>query len=396
MVVAAGSYSAGLLKNVGVRISVYPIKGVTITVNAEPWRDAPQCAVIDDGRLFGLVPIGNRLRASGSAEITGFDATPNLERCQAVVDNVISVFPSFAKCFDPATAFFWAGLRPVASSGVPYLGATAISQSLRQRGSRPLRLDDGMRFGTRGGEPRRGACAGHRRRRIQSDNALSKNPRRDGMARAKAFGDSKGLPISLALRAGDFIFTSAVGDHGIKVDKLKYNASGTVTDDGAGMPERDVETETRATIENLRGLLKDAGCTLQDIVDISIWFSDARDFKVVNRIYGEYLQQPAVSDPLRIPGRLHGCLSRRDEGDRLQAGQCGIGQTLGWREQVAKEVRLFHVDSFTSRALGGAAAPVIVLHEPLALDRALALAGEFNQSVLTTLGRKPPAAMCAI
>ncbi len=126
VVVAGGSYSAGLLKQVGVRISVYPVKGVTVTVDSAAWPEAPQRAVIDDARLFGLVPIGNRLRASGSAEIAGFETTPSMKRCQAVVDNVISVFPSFAKCFDPAKAFFWAGLRPVASSGVPYLGATAI------------------------------------------------------------------------------------------------------------------------------------------------------------------------------------------------------------------------------------------------------------------------------
>jgi len=127
VVVAMGSFSTDLLRKVGVRVSIYPVKGVTITVDATPWPGAPRCAVIDDGRLFGLVPIGNRLRVSGSAEIAGYDVTPSRERCQAVVDNVISVFPSFAKCYDPAKAFFWAGLRPVASSGVPYLGPTAIS-----------------------------------------------------------------------------------------------------------------------------------------------------------------------------------------------------------------------------------------------------------------------------
>jgi len=126
VVVAMGSFSTDLLRKIGVRVSIYPVKGVTITVDAAPWPGAPRCAVIDDGRLFGLVPIGNRLRVSGSAEIAGYDVTPSRERCQAVVDNVISVFPSFAKCYDPAKAFFWAGLRPVSSSGVPYLGATAI------------------------------------------------------------------------------------------------------------------------------------------------------------------------------------------------------------------------------------------------------------------------------
>jgi D-amino-acid dehydrogenase len=126
VVVAMASFAADLLRRVGVRISVYPVKGITVTVDAAPWPGAPQHAVIDDGRLFGLVPLGDRLRVSGSAEITGYDATPSRTRCQAVVDNVISVFPHFASCYDPATAFYWAGLRPVASSGVPYLGVTAI------------------------------------------------------------------------------------------------------------------------------------------------------------------------------------------------------------------------------------------------------------------------------
>lgn len=126
VVVAMGSFTPSLLRKVGVHVSIYPVKGVTVTVDASPWPDAPKCAVIDDGRLFGLVPIGNRLRVSGSAEITGYDATPSRVRCQAVIDNVISVFPSFAKCYDPDKAFFWAGLRPVASSGVPYLGPSSI------------------------------------------------------------------------------------------------------------------------------------------------------------------------------------------------------------------------------------------------------------------------------
>ena len=126
VVVAMGSFSAKLLKEVGVHVSIYPVKGVTVTVDAAAWPGAPRCAVIDDGRLFGLVPIGDRLRVSGSAEITGFDAAPNRARCQAVVDNVIEVFPSFARCFDPEKAFFWAGLRPVASSGVPSLGPSKI------------------------------------------------------------------------------------------------------------------------------------------------------------------------------------------------------------------------------------------------------------------------------
>ena len=82
--------------------------------------------IIDDTRLFGLVPLGDRLRVSGSAEITGYDTAPSRARCQAIVDNVIGVFPKFAACYDPDTAEFWAGLRPMTPTGTPCLGRTKL------------------------------------------------------------------------------------------------------------------------------------------------------------------------------------------------------------------------------------------------------------------------------
>ena len=35
-------------------------------------------------------------------------------------------FPKFADCFDPETALYWAGLRPMTPSGVPCLGRTRL------------------------------------------------------------------------------------------------------------------------------------------------------------------------------------------------------------------------------------------------------------------------------
>ena len=126
-VVAMGSYSPRLLRRVGINVPIYPVKGVSITVPAQEWAGAISTPILHDSRLFGLVPLGGRLRAAGSAEIGGYDTTPNRVRCQAIIDNVISVFPDFARCYDPETAEFWAGLRPVTPGGTPYLGATPIS-----------------------------------------------------------------------------------------------------------------------------------------------------------------------------------------------------------------------------------------------------------------------------
>jgi D-amino-acid dehydrogenase len=82
--------------------------------------------IIDDGRLFGLVPLGDRLRVSGSAKVAAYDTSPSPRRCQAIVSNVISVFPDFAKCVDATTAKYWAGLRPVAPTGTPILDRSPI------------------------------------------------------------------------------------------------------------------------------------------------------------------------------------------------------------------------------------------------------------------------------
>jgi len=126
-VAALASYTPLVLKSVGVRVPIYPVKGVTITVSGAPWADRPKMPIADDGRIFGLVPLGDRLRVSGSAEVAAYDTTPSQARCQAIVNNVISVFPDFAKCYDPATAKFWAGVRPVTPTGAPILGRSPLS-----------------------------------------------------------------------------------------------------------------------------------------------------------------------------------------------------------------------------------------------------------------------------
>jgi D-amino-acid dehydrogenase len=126
-VAALASYTPVVLKSVGIRVPIYPVKGVTITVPAAAWSDRTQMPIIDDGRLFGLVPLGERMRVSGSAEVAAFDTTPSPVRCKAITDNVISVFPDFAKCLNPATAKLWAGVRPVTPSGTPILDRSPIA-----------------------------------------------------------------------------------------------------------------------------------------------------------------------------------------------------------------------------------------------------------------------------
>jgi D-amino-acid dehydrogenase len=126
VVVALGSFSAPLLHDVGISVPIYPVKGISITFLRDAWNSAPKMPVIDDSKLFGLIPIGDRMRISGSAEITGFDTEPAMARAEAIISNAGFTFPQMLTHLDRSKARIWAGLRPVTPAGTPIIGRTAI------------------------------------------------------------------------------------------------------------------------------------------------------------------------------------------------------------------------------------------------------------------------------
>lgn len=126
VVVALGSFTAPMLARNGIRVPIYPVKGVSITFARSGWNSAPNVPVIDDSKLFGIVPIGDRMRISGSAEIAGYDATPALPRARAIIESASFTFPEMRNHFDIARSRVWAGLRPVSAAGTPIIGETRI------------------------------------------------------------------------------------------------------------------------------------------------------------------------------------------------------------------------------------------------------------------------------
>jgi D-amino-acid dehydrogenase len=124
IVAALGSWTPAGLANLGFRLPVIPTKGLTITVPAGPWPQAPKGALIDTARIFGLVRLGDSLRISGTAEIAGFDAKPNRRRAAKLADSVVELFPAFERCLEVERPRVWAGLRPTTPDGPPIIGAT--------------------------------------------------------------------------------------------------------------------------------------------------------------------------------------------------------------------------------------------------------------------------------
>ena len=71
-----------------------------------------------------------------------------------------------------------------------------------------------------------------------------------------------GLPFSPAVRAGDFVFVSG---------QIPRDAKG-------GVHMGSIEEQTEAAIVQITRILNEAGCSLADVVKVTVFIEDARDF----------------------------------------------------------------------------------------------------------------------
>ncbi|MDP3822429.1 MAG: D-amino acid dehydrogenase [Burkholderiales bacterium] len=121
--VALGSYSPLLLKNVGIRIPVYPVKGYSITVPITDASGAPESTVMDESHKVAVTRLGDRIRVGGTAELAGYTLKLHDARRQTLEHVVTDLFPRGG---DVSRAEFWCGLRPMTPDGTPVVGATRL------------------------------------------------------------------------------------------------------------------------------------------------------------------------------------------------------------------------------------------------------------------------------
>jgi D-amino-acid dehydrogenase len=120
-VVALGSYSPLLTRQVGIELSIYPAKGYSATVPVADPAKAYSVSLTDDEYKLVFSRLGDRLRVAGTAELNGYSTELNEVRCRALLRRTEALFPGAG---DMERAQFWTGLRPATPSNVPYIGAT--------------------------------------------------------------------------------------------------------------------------------------------------------------------------------------------------------------------------------------------------------------------------------
>ncbi len=104
--------------------------------------------------------------------------------------------------------------------------------------------------------------------------------------------DGTPLPLSKAVRAGDFVFLSG---------QLGLDESGRLADG--------IEAQTRHCLRNIVAVLGEAGLGIEHVVKATVWLTDVRDFAAFNRVYAETFgsappARSTVVSGLALPGAM--------------------------------------------------------------------------------------------
>lgn len=133
IVVACGSYTAPLLRTVGVDLPIYPGKGYSATFRLLKPELAPFVSTIDDEVKCAMSRLGDDLRVAGTIEVGGYDLsldTPVAQaRCRMLAERIEQVLPGVCDTrleAEGGKPRFWTGLRPATPTNIPYIGRTRV------------------------------------------------------------------------------------------------------------------------------------------------------------------------------------------------------------------------------------------------------------------------------
>ncbi|MCU0902490.1 MAG: D-amino acid dehydrogenase [Tabrizicola sp.] len=183
-VVALGSYSPMLVKDFGIKLPVYPVKGYSITVPIVDEARAPVSTVMDETHKIAITRLGDRIRVGGMAEIAGFDMRLSPKR-QATLTH--SVEDLFGGAGDQSQARFWCGLRPMTPDGTPIVGRSPIGNLFLNTGHGTL----GWTMAAGSGRVLADIVSGRRAEIEASDLGYARYLRESGKGRAV----KAGLPV---------------------------------------------------------------------------------------------------------------------------------------------------------------------------------------------------------
>ena len=132
-VAACGSYTAPLLRTVGVDLPIYPGKGYSATFKIKRPELAPIVSTIDDEMKIAMSRLGDHLRVAGTIEVGDYNlslSTPLARaRCHMLSNRIEQILPGVCDTRtekEGGTPNYWAGLRPATPTNIPFIGKTKV------------------------------------------------------------------------------------------------------------------------------------------------------------------------------------------------------------------------------------------------------------------------------
>ena len=117
-VLSLGVYSPHLVERLGIRLRIYPVKGYSATLRIINPQLATRLGGVDEQNLLAYCPMGDRLRLTATAEISGYSTAHRPADFRVMIERARSLFNEAADFDNPK---MWAGLRPMTPTGIPVI-----------------------------------------------------------------------------------------------------------------------------------------------------------------------------------------------------------------------------------------------------------------------------------
>ena len=120
-VMAMGSWSPVYLRQLGLHVPIYPMKGYSISFDASGY--CPSVSITDDAAKQVYSLLGGRMRVAGTAEFAGYNEEVRKVRIDPLIKGMKKLFPDAPM----ENLSEWACLRPSTPDGPPIIGKTPLA-----------------------------------------------------------------------------------------------------------------------------------------------------------------------------------------------------------------------------------------------------------------------------
>lgn len=127
VVLAAGSWSPVIAKELRIKLPIQAAKGYSVTYKRP--AECPAVPTVLGERKVAVTPMGEFLRFGGTLELAGLNLAINKRRVAAILKAV----PQYFAELDPGKLELleiWRGLRPCTPDGLPFLGRSKAYENL--------------------------------------------------------------------------------------------------------------------------------------------------------------------------------------------------------------------------------------------------------------------------